>query len=541
MQRRRWPRARPSPASGCPSAPRRARARRRARGRPPRCAASPTTSMSDCPPSISDSAERTSGSSSTSRTRITPTTVATPPARRSNPRCAGRAGRRAARCARAARPGPGRRPGAAVGGAPASGLASTTVIPGRGSPDERIATSEPGCVLADVGDALLHDPVDRPAGRRGHRGGGVHVVGQVDVEAERARLVDERRDVVVRRLRARRGGPGSSSRSTPSTSRSSWRASLAWPWIWPSPSRSRSPSRSSRKARAPACMETWVMRWASTSCISRAMRARSVERACDDPQLLLELGALGAGAQAPDDLAPRADVEAPAHHPGVDGEVDQRGDERVVVLDRGDRPCRSARPRGWQRRRRRPPRDRAGSRPTPRRAWPDRRDARAARSSPRSPARWRTGARRRKWTRTKARDTQDELDDEQRSVLAPLDRRDRSPTPRPRSPGTARSATRGRPSVSSGWVSERVGRGSTAHQGSHARFLLWSQSAWTSGPMRRSAGCPQTLVGPPRGGSRAAWGRARRSDPRGGTSQPGPVTHGGDRTRLVSSASRLVP
>ena len=242
--------------------------------------ASPTTSMSLCPPSISASADRTSGSSSTSRTRITLSTVATPPARTSHPRCAGRAGRRAARCARAGPTRPRPAPGAALARSP-SGLASThgdarARVAGRADRDLRA-----GRVLAHVGDALLDDPVDAcgrsraaPASRR--RRASVQSTSRPRVLASSTSAAMSSYVGCGRAV----AGPGSSSRSTPSTSRSSWSASLAWPWIWPRPSRSRSLSRSSRNASAPACIETWVMRWASTSCISRAMRARSVERAC---------------------------------------------------------------------------------------------------------------------------------------------------------------------------------------------------------------------------------------------------------------------
>ena len=65
-----WPRSRPAAACGCPSARRRAGAGRRPRARSRPSSASPTTSIRGAPASIIRSPERTSASSSTSRTRI---------------------------------------------------------------------------------------------------------------------------------------------------------------------------------------------------------------------------------------------------------------------------------------------------------------------------------------------------------------------------------------------------------------------------------------------------------------------------------------
>ncbi len=55
-----------------------------------------------------------------------------------------------------------------------------------------------------------------------------------------------------------------------------------------------------------------------------------------DPQLLLVLGPFGAGPQRPEQLATGSEVHPPAHHPGVDGEVDQRGDGEAVDLEGGN-------------------------------------------------------------------------------------------------------------------------------------------------------------------------------------------------------------
>ena len=91
----------------------------------------------------------------------------------------------------------------------------------------------------------------------------------------------------------RSGSPSSdSSRSTPITSR---RSSSAW-WalarITPAARAISSGGASGRNSSAPACMLSSEIRWASTSCISRAMRARSCGLRLLDAQLLLGLGAL---------------------------------------------------------------------------------------------------------------------------------------------------------------------------------------------------------------------------------------------------------
>ena len=50
-----------------------------------------------------------------------------------------------------------------------TGLRSSTAMPSSGEPLSAIVSVEPGRVLAGVGDALLHDPVDRPPDRVRHR------------------------------------------------------------------------------------------------------------------------------------------------------------------------------------------------------------------------------------------------------------------------------------------------------------------------------------------------------------------------------------
>ncbi len=76
------------------------------------------------------------------------------------------------------------------------------------------------------------------------------------------------------------GSPVRTSRSTPRTPRRSVRASCAVDWMTAALARICSAVRSSRNARAPAFIEICEIRWASTSCISRAMPARSLARAC---------------------------------------------------------------------------------------------------------------------------------------------------------------------------------------------------------------------------------------------------------------------
>ena len=55
-------------------------------------------------------------------------------------------------------------------------------------------------------------------------------------------------------------------------------ASCALAWMTPALSRISSAVRSWRNASAPACIEIWEIRWARTSCISRAIRSRSLLR-----------------------------------------------------------------------------------------------------------------------------------------------------------------------------------------------------------------------------------------------------------------------
>ena len=148
-------------------------------------------------------------------------------------------------------------------------------------------------VLAGIGESLLHDPVraapDRHRhGRRiGHPtlqldpgpgppclGGQLGQVGQRGLGPLR-RVVGP----VVTGPVARPVGTGSA-RSTPITARSSSSAWWALSRITPAARAISSAGRSGRSSNAPACRLTSEIRWASTSCISRAIRSRSCRRAC---------------------------------------------------------------------------------------------------------------------------------------------------------------------------------------------------------------------------------------------------------------------
>ena len=69
--------------------------------------------------------------------------------------------------------------------------------------------------------------------------------------------------------------------------------------------------RSGWTSRAPACNAISEIRWASTSCISRAMRVRSAMRAVVGVQTLLGLGAQRTLAQREEELTSGPDEHAP--------------------------------------------------------------------------------------------------------------------------------------------------------------------------------------------------------------------------------------
>ena len=197
----------------------------------------------------------------------------------------------------------------------------------------------PGGVLAGVGDALLDDPVERPADHIRHRLGRVDAVGVVDVEPGLPGLLDQAGQVGVRRLRAVRAARRSGRRAA----RRALRAGRSAPRA-PSPgsraalSRISSASRSVRNASAPACIEIWEIRWASTSCISRAITRAFGGAGLAHPQLLLGLGPLGAVAQGPEQLAARPDVHAPGgdrgHEDDVEAEVSATPGRPTRLADR---------------------------------------------------------------------------------------------------------------------------------------------------------------------------------------------------------------
>ena len=151
-------------------------------------------------------------------------------------------------------------------------------------------------MLARVGDALLHDPVDAcgPTG----------VGDAVAVAAGRAkstRIPASRASATSRGTSAYVGcgwlmqHAGLSSRSTPSTPRRSVSASLARVLdARRSLAQAASASRSLRKASAPACIEIWEIRWAEDVVHLARDPGAFLGPGLVDAQLLLGLGALGA-------------------------------------------------------------------------------------------------------------------------------------------------------------------------------------------------------------------------------------------------------
>ena len=211
--------------------------------------------------------------------------------------------------------------------------------------------------------------------------------------------------------------PGSS-RSTPITPRSS---SSAWRAVERSSSavsRTFSGGRSGWTSSAPACSAISEIRWASTSCISRAIRVRS---AMPDPvgvQTLIGLGAQGTLAQGEQELASGPDEHAPGgrrerergdqqdHRErvgrgAVDGEDQQRtgstAQRRAAPAGRcGARRGRTARGarRGWPRSRTPPARHRPARRRAASAAATTARGRPATRRRRRRPAAGSTTARR---------------------------------------------------------------------------------------------------------------------------------------------------
>ena len=242
-------------------------------------AASATTSRFAAPASIIRRPERTSASSSTSRTRI----IAAGVARRTNapsgstPCSSVAAGERDALGEPdQAGPRPGQRRGRGDGHRREAADLDLQVAVGRADGERHRCSRR---VLARVRQALLHDPVGGAPD-----GGGRRRVAQLDPGGDphpgRARLLDERGEVGERRL----GRLASGSRRRPRAGRRSRRAaprapSCALSRITPAASATSSAGASGWNSSAPACTESSERRWASTSCISRAIRRRSAARA----------------------------------------------------------------------------------------------------------------------------------------------------------------------------------------------------------------------------------------------------------------------
>ena len=137
-------------------------------------------------------------------------------------------------------------------------------------PDQRA-----GRVLAGVRQALLDDPVGGPRRRRR----GVVVRGQLELVPRSASPppATPRSAPAGRPASAAAAAPRPSvpSRSTPITSRSSSSAAAADSRTTPAVASISAGGASGRYSSAPACRLSSEIRWARTSCISRAIRSRS--------------------------------------------------------------------------------------------------------------------------------------------------------------------------------------------------------------------------------------------------------------------------
>ena len=284
--------------------------------------------MRSAPASIIRSPERTSASSSTSRTRTfvahagqgrvarrTKSPAASGPCSSSPP----------ASSTRSASP---TRPVPAPGSASAAGAATPTARPADDLDDERGCPPRPRSststaarrrVLARVGQALLDDAI----GRAPEGGGQRRVGGHVDRAAHaHPRCAGTRRRAPGRRpawaAAARARSAGGPSRSTPMTSRSSSSAAWALARMTPAASATSSAEASGWNSSAPACRLSSETRWARTSCISRAMRRRSASRACSTRRRCSASSVGRALAQREHELALDADEQAPADHDAGD-------------------------------------------------------------------------------------------------------------------------------------------------------------------------------------------------------------------------------
>ena len=159
-----------------------------------------------------------------------------------------------------------------------SGLRSTTSMPSSGEPVSSIVSVDPGRACG-----RWSGPPGR-SGRSSAPGRVRHLRPRRTRGSSRVTLIPDPRASSTSVDTSAYVGCGAfisspaSSRSTPSTPRRSVSASWALAWMTPALSRISSALRSSRKASAPACIEIWEIRWARTSCISRAIRSRSLLR-----------------------------------------------------------------------------------------------------------------------------------------------------------------------------------------------------------------------------------------------------------------------
>jgi hypothetical protein len=190
-------------------------------------------------------------------------------------------------------------------------------------------------MLAGVGQPLLDDAVQRAAHGLGHRRIPLHQVGELDVHAALAGLLDQGGEVVVRRLR---------------------------------PADQLAGAGGAQDAQArPEVVERLVRLGLDDSGAGADLVGRQVVAVGEGagvqgdlgdpvgeyvvhlpgdpgafvaagvvhPELLLGLGPLGALAEGPQDLATRADVHAPTEHGDGDDHVEQEGEpDRVRALQR---------------------------------------------------------------------------------------------------------------------------------------------------------------------------------------------------------------
>ena len=221
---------------------------------------------------------------------------------------------RATRSCSPSRPGPGpgqRRSGLRVDGLAVADADVQAVVRRAGDPYPRRRAAG---VLADVGERLLHDAIGVASQRARY---GVRVLNlHLEVDGRAGAAGSPRRGggcptASAAEVAAAGSWPGSS-RSSPITPRSSSRAWRAVERSSSAVSRTCSGGRSGRTSSAPACNASSEIRWASTSCISRAIRVRSAIRARSSCSTLVGLRPQGPLAQGQEQLASGPDEHPPA-------------------------------------------------------------------------------------------------------------------------------------------------------------------------------------------------------------------------------------